>query len=180
MVYIALLRGVNVGGKSIVSMAALKACFEQLGFTGVKTYINSGNVIFSTEQEQAEVLGKRIETALDQTFNPDIRVLVKTLAELQKLTAAIPTDWVNDTTTRCDVMFLWPEIDKPAVVKELPSNPELEEVRYLPGAVVWYISRSLVTKSHMARIIGTPIYQQMTTRNSNTLRKLATLANELN
>ena len=178
MVYITLLRGVNVGGKSMVSMAALKACFEALGFGNVKTYINSGNVIFSTGQENTDALAKQIEAALDQTFDPGIRVLVKTREELQKLAATIPADWTNDTTTRCDVMFLWPTIDKPETLQELPANPELEDVRYMPGAVVWHMDRAHLTKSRMPRIIGTALYKQITIRNVNTVRKLVTLASE--
>jgi uncharacterized protein (DUF1697 family) len=179
MVYIALLRGVNVGGNSMVSMATLKACFEQLGFKDIKTYINSGNVIFSTKQEATDVLAGRIETALDQVFDPGIRVLVKTREELQRLAADVPTVWVNDADMRCDVMLLWPAIDKPSVLQKLPIKPEIEDIKYLSGAVLWRIDRPLVTKSRMNRIIGTPLYKQITIRNVSTVRKLVALANEI-
>jgi uncharacterized protein (DUF1697 family) len=180
MVYIALLRGVNVGGKSIVSMAALKGCFEGLGFSSVRTYINSGNVIFSAEREDADKLASRIEAALDRMFDPGVRVLVKTREGLERLAAAIPEEWANNTETRCDVMLLWPTIDNPEILKELPAKPDIETVRYLPGAVVWHIDRPLVTKSNMTRIIGTPMYKQLTIRNLTTVRKLITLAHEIN
>lgn len=178
MIYIALLRGVNVGGKSTVNMAALKTCFEQLGFNHVRTYINSGNVIFDTEQTDSNALAQRIEGALDQTFDPGIRVLMRTRDELKWLAEAIPTDWTNGTEAKCDVMFLWPEIDRPGILAELPAKPDIEEVRYYPGTVVWYIDRALVTKSQMTRIVGTKPYKQMTIRNVNTVRKLLTLADE--
>jgi uncharacterized protein (DUF1697 family) len=180
MVYIAFLRGINVGGKSIVNMVGLKRCFEQLGLSNVKTYINSGNVIFSAEQEDSDSLASRIETALDRIFDPGIRVLVKTREELQNITAAIPNTWVNDTDTRCDVLLLWQAVDDPQVLEELPTEPDIETIRYLPGAIVWYVDRSLVTKSHMTRIIGTPLYKQLTIRNVTTVRKLVTLSNEIN
>lgn len=179
MVYIALLRGVNVGGKGIVSMSVLKSCFEELGFKNVRTYINSGNVIFSDEPADSAALTERIEAALDQTFDPGIRVLVRTREELGWLTDAIPSDWTNDAETRCDVMFLWPEVDRVGVLADLPSNPDLEDVKYYPGAVVWHLDRPLVAKSRMARIIGTDLYKQLTIRNINTVRKLLTLANEI-
>jgi uncharacterized protein (DUF1697 family) len=170
---------VNVGGKAMVSMATLKSCFEQLGFQNVKTYINSGNVVFSAAQGTRDILAGRIEAALDATFDPGIHVLVKTQEELQKLATAIPADWANSTDTRCDVIFLWAAIDSPQVLKELPGNPEIEDVRYVPGAVVWHMSRPLVPRSRMTRIIGTPLYKQMTIRNINTVRKLLALANEI-
>ena len=180
MVYVALLRGVNVGGKSMVSMAALKGCFEQLGFADVKTYINSGNVIFHAEQGDSQSLATQIETALDQMFNQSIRVLIKAREELRELVTAIPADWINDGDTKCDVLFLWPAIDTPEVLRELPSSPVLEDVRYVPGAVLWHINRSSLGDSRMARIAGTKIYRQMTTRNPNTVRKLLALADEIN
>ncbi|HUB93617.1 MAG TPA: DUF1697 domain-containing protein [Verrucomicrobiae bacterium] len=179
MIYIALLRGVNVGGKAMVSMVALKACFEQLGFTHVMTYINSGNVIFNSTDVSTDTLARRIEASLDQTFDPGIRVLVKTNDELQALAAAIPSSWVNNADMRCDIMFLWREIDKPTIVNELPIKPDIEDVRYLPGAALWRIDRPQITKSRMTRIIGTPLYKQITIRNANTVRKLASLANEI-
>lgn len=179
MVYIALLRGVNVAGKPTVSMAALKACFEGLGFGDVRTYINSGNVIFRAAQATNDALASQIEAALAESFTPGVRALIKSRDELQRLGDAIPETWVNDTAFRCEVIFLWPEIDRPEVLGELPSNPELEDVRYAPGAALWHVSRSLVTKSRMTQIIGTPLYQQMTIRNLTTVRKLLALANEI-
>ena len=62
--YVALLRGINVGGNNIIRMTALKACFETLGFQDVSTYIQSGNVLFSTAESDTVKLTAKIETAL--------------------------------------------------------------------------------------------------------------------
>ena len=163
----------------MVSMANLKRCFEQLGFSDVKTYINSGNVVFNTEQGDAEVLATRIQTALDQVFEPGIRVLVKSYEALQRLASAIPADWANDSTAKCDVLFLWPEIDTPDLLSTLPIDPDLEDVRHIPGAVLWHIDRSQVATSRMARLTGSKIYRQMTVRNVNTVRRLLELADAI-
>jgi uncharacterized protein (DUF1697 family) len=179
MVYVALLRGVNVGGKSTVSMATLKNCFEQLGFTDVKTYINSGNVIFRTEDADQLALARRIETALDAIFDPGIRVLIKNREQLQAVADAVPAGWTHDKVQRTDVMFLWPEIDTAATIEQLPVKSEIETVSYLPGVVIWHIDRAHITSSRMPRIIGTPLYKQITIRNLNTVRKLHTLAYEI-
>lgn len=176
MVYLALLRGVNVGGKAMVSMAALKDCFETLGFTHVTTFINSGNLLFQSTEKQQEKLTRAIEAALQTSFNIPIQILLKTHDQLMSIADAIPDDWVNDDATKCDIMFLWPEIDNPKILEQLPSNPGIEETRYEPGAVLWHINRTLVTKSRMTRIVGTKLYHQMTIRNVNTVRKLAALA----
>ena len=76
MVYVAFLRGVNVGGKGIVSMAAIKEALVGLGLSDVRTYINSGNVIFSTRASEALRLTARIEKALELHTGMAIKVLV--------------------------------------------------------------------------------------------------------
>ena len=74
--YIALLRGVNISGKNKVPMAELKKAFEKLGFGAVKTYLNSGNVIFSSDEENIGSLTDRIETMIKERFGLDILVFV--------------------------------------------------------------------------------------------------------
>ena len=175
MVYVALLRGVNVGGKNIVKMADLKACFERLGFEGVRTYINSGNVIFASGTKDKDALVDQIEPALEGLVGRPIKVLLRTLPEMERLADALPDDWVNDGTMKCDVFFLAPEIDSPAVVDELPAQPEIEDVRYLDGAVGWRVDRSNQGKSRMSKIVGTDLHKQMSARNPNTVRKLTAL-----
>jgi len=177
MVYVALLRGVNVGGKGTVSMATLKEQFESLGFEQVKTYINSGNVIFRAPETDKTKLTKQIEGTI-RTPELDIKVLLKTHGELQKLVAEVPKSWVNNAETKCDVLFLWPEIDYPDVLKQIPNNDAVETVRYEPGAVLHNVVRANVTKSRMTRIVGTPLYKSITIRNINTVRKLLAMMEE--
>ena len=74
--YIALLRGDNISGKNKVPMAELKKIFEELGFGAVKTYLNSGNVIFSSDEENIVSLTDRIETTIKKWFGLDIPILV--------------------------------------------------------------------------------------------------------
>ena len=179
MIYIALLRGVNVGGKAMVSMNELKACFENLDFSDVKTYINSGNVLFRTDRVGVGTLTKEIETCLSEQFGLSIKVLLKTHDQLKALAARIPKDWVNDAETKCDVMFLWPEVDRAEVLEQIPSNPDIETIRYVSGAVLWCINRKFASKTRVTRIIGTPLYAQMSIRNCNTVRKLLALAEAL-
>jgi uncharacterized protein (DUF1697 family) len=178
MVYVALLRGVNVGGKAMVSMATLKEQFEELGFEQVKTYINSGNIIFTTPETDREKLTRQIEGAI-RTPELDIRVLLKDLDAVKKLMTTVPNDWTNNSDTKCDVLFLWPESDKVEVLDQIPNNDEVETVRYEPGAVLHNVIRANVTKSRMTRIIGTPLYKNITIRNINTVRKLLTMMEDI-
>src|SRR5712691_11761288 len=172
MTYIAFLRGVNVGGKSIVSMAAIKEALVVLGLSDVRTYINSGNVVFSTRASTIQPLTARIEKALEQHTGMAIKVLVMDHKTLKKLVDAIPRNWVDDKTMRTYVLLLWKELDERRILDLLPIKPGVDELKYTPGAVVWRVDRENVGTSRMNRIVGTPLYKKITIRSANTVRKL--------
>jgi uncharacterized protein (DUF1697 family) len=172
MTYVAFLRGVNVGGKGIVSMAAIKEALVALGLTDVRTYINSGNIIFSTRASDARQLTARIEKALEQHAGMAIKVLVMDHKTLKKMVAAIPRDWVDDKSMRTYVLLLWKDVDDRRILDRLPSKPGVDELRYTPGAVVWRVDRENVGRSQMNRIVGTPLYKKISIRSANTMRKL--------
>ena len=172
MVYVALLRGINVGGKNKVDMKQLKAAFEDAGMTSVRTYINSGNVIFSSTNRSRARLTKLLEDATALTCGFHVDVLVRDLKEMRAVVKALPKTWVNDATMKCDVMFLWDDVARASVVKELSIKPELEEVKYVAGALIWRVDRNKLNRSGQMRLVGTPLYKRMTIRNCNTTRKL--------
>jgi uncharacterized protein (DUF1697 family) len=175
MIYVAFLRGVNVGGKSIVSMAAIKEALIALGLTDVRTYINSGNVIFSTRASDAQKLTARVEKALEEHTGMAIKVLVMDHKALKTMVGAIPRNWVDDKTMRTYVLLLWKELDDRAILDRLPNKPGVDELKYTPGAVVWRVDREKVSRSQMNRLVGTPMYKKITIRSANTMRKLTEL-----
>ena len=172
MIYLAFLRGVNVGGKGIVSMAAIKEALVALGLSDVRTYINSGNVIFSTRASDAQRLTARIEKALDQHTGMAIKVIVVDHKTLKRMVDSIPRNWVDDNTMRTYVLLLWKELDDRSILDRLPIKPGVDELKYMPGAVVWRVDRDNVGRSQMNRIVGTPLYKKITIRSANTMRKL--------
>ena len=121
-VYVALLRGVNVGGRGTVDMRELKQQVESLGCKDVSTYINSGNVIFR-DRRAASTLTRELETMLGR------RVAVRSLAQIQELCARIPGDWGNDKEQKTDVGFaldeprelLWHALRKDLAPREGPG-----------------------------------------------------------
>lgn len=175
MDYVALLRGVNVGGKSMMDMKTLPGVFESAGMASVRTYINSGNVIFSSELSDRDEIASLIERAIVQAFHFPVRVLVLGIEKVRAVVAALPADWANDAAAKCDVFFLWGEVDDPGILERLDWDPAMEDVRYTPGAVIRRIDRANAAKSRLTRIVGTPLYQQMTVRNCNTARKILKL-----
>jgi uncharacterized protein (DUF1697 family) len=171
--YLALLRGINVGGNNKVSMSDLKKVFESLGFSNVSTYINSGNIIFKTDKEDVVPL---IEKTLLKTFGFEIKVLVRNAKSIQKLSDALPANWTNDTEQKTDILFLWDEYDSKKSI-ELIKTSDVDNLKYISGAIVWNVKRKDYTRSGMRKFIGTMIYKNMTARNINTVRKLAKLVN---
>lgn len=175
MIYVALLRGINVGGKQKIAMVELKVMFEQLGYTNVRTYINSGNVVFATDASPEVQLAKKVERGILKHFSLTVPVVVRNISHIQSLVEKIPDDWANDSLQRTDVMFLWEDIDSPDVLEHIATKPDIETVLYLPGALVWNIGRQNVARGGGIKLIGTDIYKFMTARNINTVRKLLDL-----
>lgn len=173
--YLSLLRGINVGGNNKVSMAELKTVFERLGYSNVKTYINSGNVIFETNEKDEKKLVQEIEKGIKDHFSLDIPVVVRSKEEIERVAAEIPDDWTNDQVMRTDVMFLWEEVDTSDVLESIKTNPDVDTLRYVKGAVIWHLLRENYTKSRMNKVIGTHFYKHQTARNVNTVRKLRDL-----
>ncbi len=171
MIYAALLRGINVGGKNKVSMKQLKEAFERAGMDSVKTYINSGNIIFQDERSKMDMTSV-VEAAILSEFGLSIRVLIYTSEEFDRIAEAIPEDWTNDERLKSDVLFLWEQIDGKSVLDDLPSKLDIDFVIYVPGAVLWSIDRKLASKSGMPKIVGSALYRLVTIRNVNTVRKI--------
>ncbi len=170
--YIALLRGINVGGNHKVPMAELRMLFESMGFSAASTYINSGNVVFESAAQPDEATIRR---TLAKHFGFDIEVLVLTAAHVIAIADAIPNEWMNDKEQKTDVAYLFHDVDAPTIMEQLAHKPEIETMMYVPGAVIMNISRKNQTRGSLLKMMGTPLYKQMTIRNVSTARKLAEL-----
>jgi uncharacterized protein (DUF1697 family) len=174
--YVALLRGVNVGGKSRVEMPRFKRVLEELGLDAVSTYINSGNAVFETRRTSPQGLSARIEAALEEEFGRPVRVLVLSAKELARIADAIPNGW-GEGGNLCNVWFLWPEVDRATVLDELPDpNASVEELHYVRGAVFHRRDAANASRARAGRITGTELYKSVTVRNASTVRKLRDLA----
>lgn len=173
-VELALLRGINVGGNNKIDMARLRTVFTELGCERVRTYINTGNVLYAGSPGR-----DHIEAAITTTFGLRIPVLVRDRPAIGSICDELPAEWVNDQAMKCDVMFLWDDIDDPSVLDRLPVREDIDEVRYVPGAVIWKVDRDVLTRSGMTKLVGTALYRSMTVRNCNTVRKLAALFDEM-
>ncbi|HEY3582680.1 MAG TPA: DUF1697 domain-containing protein [Pyrinomonadaceae bacterium] len=174
-VFVALLRGVNVGGNNIISMRELKERFEGVGFERVATYINSGNVIFSTKETDPRKLEKKIEQMLSQDFQLDSKVVIRSLAEMEQLVASLPKSWTGDADWRYNVIFLRHTIDSKKILEELTAKGDHEQICYRPGTVLWSAQASEINRTNMQKLSSRKIFRDMTVRNLNTTKKLCEL-----
>jgi uncharacterized protein (DUF1697 family) len=172
--YVILLRGINVGGKNKLSMAALKTCLEELGYESVATYINSGNVVLDSKKSAAAIEAE-IEKVLPKTFKLDselIRVLALTKAQFKAAVAGRPKGFGDEPGKyHSDAIFLMGG----KVAEAVKAFSPREGVDQLwPGKGVIYHQRLSAqrTKSRLNRIMATPFYKAMTIRNWATTSKL--------
>lgn len=175
MKYVALLRGINVGGNNIIKMLALKEAFEKVGMTQVLTYIQSGNVIFDTAEKDSAVLTETLETMLSETFGYKARVVVFSHDQLKQVVTKVPSKWKTKTDIRCYVGFLLPPLTPSAAEKEIVINEAVDSLETGPGVIYMTTLMSGLTKSGFGKMIGKKIYQEITIRNFNTTRKLLEL-----
>ncbi|WP_342429604.1 DUF1697 domain-containing protein [Neobacillus sp. FSL H8-0543] len=172
MIFIALLRGINVGGKNKIDMKLLKQTFEQVGMNDVVTYINTGNIIFTNKSASKTELSCILEEAINKDFGLEIKVVVRSVDDVREIINAIPETWKNDQDMKSDVMFLWDEMDDESVLENLVIKPNIDRVKYVPGAILWSVDTKNITKSGKSKIIGKKLYKQVTVRNVNTARKI--------
>jgi len=175
--YVVLLRGVNVGGKNKVPMALLRQYLDALGFTGVSTYIASGNVLLSTDKLPAEIQ-TMIENALTAHFKLDdgpIKVLAVSRDRLQAVVDGRPKGFGDRPDTyHSDAIFL---IGLKADDAMPLFDPREGVDKVWPGVEVVYSQRLSAerTKSRLSKVIATPAYKSMTIRSWSTTVKLLEL-----
>jgi uncharacterized protein (DUF1697 family) len=178
--YLALLRGINVGGSNPIRMAALKACFEAQGFRDVTTYIQSGNVLFTAGRANQHALTGQIEKALSKTFTYESRVVVRSFEQMQATVEEAPKGFGQQPTVyRYDVIFLKDPLTSAEALKSVSAKPGVDQV--FAGDGVLYFSRliSKAGQSRLSRVVATPAYQDMTIRNWNTTARLLELMNRM-
>ena len=171
--YVALLRGINVGGKNLIRMPALKACFEDGGFEDVVTYIQSGNVLFRSTGS-GSALARRIEEMLSSTFSGyRASVVLRSHAQMRAVVAEAPKGFGSKPAAyRYDVIFLKSPLTASAALRQVPTREDVDEV--FAGRGVLYFSRltSRAAQSRLSKVVSMPIYQNMTIRNWNTTTTL--------
>jgi uncharacterized protein (DUF1697 family) len=174
--YLALLRGINVGGNNIIRMIDLKRCFEDMAFTDVTTYIQSGNVLFKSDIQDKTSLVKSIEIALSGTFNYKSRVVATTHAHLKEVVENAPPYFGKDADAyRYDVIFLKEPLTPAEAMKRISTKQGVDSADAGNGVIYFSRLTSMAAQSYLSKIVSLPLYQNMTIRNWNTTTKLLAL-----
>ena len=178
MKYLALLRGINVGGNNIIKMTDLKSCFEGMGFTGVSTYIQSGNVIFDSEETSQIDLTDKIETTLSSRFNYDSKIILVPYPVLDSVVKNAPPGFGKDAGVyRNDVIFTDATTKPDEIWMMLNPREGVDEA--WAGEYTLYFRRltSRASQTRLTRLISLPVYKHLSIRNWNTTLKLYLLMN---
>lgn len=170
--FVALLRGINVGGRNPIRMPELVACFRDAGYGDVSTYLQSGNVLFSADGTTGPKLEAEIEAMLEQRFGIPLLVVIRSRDELAQTIDAAPADH-GSPNLRSDIFFLKHPLTAEEALAELPELREgVDSVAPGPGAIYFSRVAARATKTHIQRFMAMPIFQQMTVRTWRTSIRL--------
>ena len=169
--YLALLRGINVGGKNLIRMADLRVAAEAMGLADVATYIQSGNLLFSAPRQSRDELAARMESELTRRFGLEQKVVLLTEAQLRRVVEEAPRGFGGESH-KCDAIFL----RKPLTVKRafgvLEMKEGVDEAWAGPGVLYFARLAARASSSRLSRVVMLPEYQNMTIRSWSTTRKL--------
>ena len=176
MRYIALLRGINISGKNKISMSELKTALTEKGFADVKTYLNSGNVLFSDDEQDADKLAESLRSIIFEAFHLEIPVFVISQEKLAALLSKAPDWWGTDNKDIYDnLIFVIPPHRIETVAEKIGEpTAELEKVEICGNTAFWSFDRKLYAKANWwKKTAAAGIGEMITIRTANTLRKIA-------
>lgn len=183
-IYIALLRGINVGGKNIIKMAELKRTFEAMGLSRVQTYIQSGNVLFEANEEE-EQLRKRIENGIESGFGFSVAVILRTSEELKRIAANCPFSEESvaaaEASAEGESLYVSLLLEEPSREKNewlRDFRSENGDEHRMEGREIFLLFRHSIRNSKLANNLQ-KLDVPSTVRNWKTINKLVALANAM-
>ena len=179
MKYVLLLRGINVGGKNKVSMSELKEQLLSIGFENVSSYINSGNLFFSS-LENYEICSSKIRDLLETNYDFSIPFSLIIKEEYLEEKVGLP-DWWKEDLARKDVLFFSCNFDKSSILDFIDKSIFHNEVVYVgKHSVFWgkYDESEYLKTTYHKKLIKQDFYKKITIRNSNTFEKIAKILEE--
>ena len=178
--FVALLRGINVGGKNIIAKDDLKQCFADLGYQNVTTYIQSGNILFHAPTSSVKTVTAQTEKQLADRFSYHARAVVLTDRQYAEALELAHPDWGHKTGQKHNALFTLSDTNAKKVLSELPDPlSKYETVSAAKNVIFWSASQKDLSRTTMMKLGKTKIYKQLTVRNHNTTFKILELFENL-
>lgn len=172
MKYAAFLRGINVGGKNKIKMETLREVCASIGFENVKTYINSGNIIFETSKTDDKKIAERIKKAIEKEFGLNIKTIVRSIKEIENIVKNNPFDGQFENDKDLHVFFLDEEMPKEKVELLLSNNNENEQYFVRNREIFCWLKVSVLDSLMGKDYIAKKLKVSSTARNWRTVNKV--------
>jgi len=179
-IFIALLRGINVGGQKKIVMASLKELFGKLGFHNVTTYIQSGNVVFRSFEKDSSKIAKSVEKGIRDRYSYDVGVIVKSLDELSETIRTNPfneTDLGKGEKIYFTLLFQKPAKETVSMLKKFDN--EVDDLAVKEKTVYLLCRKGYGRSMYSNNFIEKVLKVKATTRNLETMKKLVEIGNSL-
>jgi uncharacterized protein (DUF1697 family) len=177
--YLVLMRGLNSGGNNVIKMNELKNLFEKLNFADVRTYIQSGNVIFADCEKDTIKLRNKIEKTLLNKLNKEIKVLILKFSDIADIINGKPEGFGDDNKNRYDIIYLMEPLKVKTAIKEITPREGVDKI-YSGEKVLYMSSLKDATKDYLSNVLIKSISGNITIRNWNTTKKLYELMTKNN
>lgn len=176
--YIALLRGINIGGNNKIAMKDLQIVFEELGYENVKTFINSGNIAFSCNTKSESMIEKAINESIFNKFGLNISVFVIKQEYLCSLLNSAPSWWGNDDKAIYNnLVFVLHGADAKEIAEKVGEpTKDIDQIFIKDNVIFWSFDRKMYQKSNWwKKTSSAGISKYLTIRSSNTVKKITKL-----
>lgn len=171
--YVALLRGINLGAKRRIGMADLRAAVSDLGFGDVATLLQSGNVLFTSDEGSAKEVAKRLEDGLEKAFGMNVRCTLRTGPEIAAVVEANPLADVATEGARYMALFLSDEPDAKLLAEHDPVALDPERIRVGDRVIYHWCPDGILEAPPVGAFVDKHLGVWTTARNWNTVEKLA-------
>ena len=168
----ALLRAINAGPGRVVTMNVLRRAFESLGFSGVATFLGSGNIVFETSAKDLGMLEKRIKRKLQQTLGYGVPVLIRTPAEMRGIAAFEPFEKSAIRGADINVILLTKNLDRRSKAKLVALKTETDGFRVHRHEIYWWPRKRPSTSRFSTVPLEKALPAPFTVRSMSTIKKL--------
>jgi uncharacterized protein (DUF1697 family) len=177
--YICFLRGVNVGGNKLLKMAELKALFDTLKLRDAKTYLQSGNIVFRSDESDRAILTRRIEDGIRKKSGMEVKIILRTTDELRKVIAANPLPPETRNPSGLLVAFLGGTIADTAKALLTSLKIPSEELHFGKQELYIYFPEGIANSKVSNALTEKKLGVNVTARNWNTVNALLKMGEEI-